>query len=151
MYLDRSRPGAGALVVASIFPALVILIELVTGVCADAFFDPVPTIGHVVLVTLVPIVNFLLWRRLRAGGAAPVWLVILGGGSIAVAARYSLRFLPMLPFALIAIILVGIGLLPFAPIAGLVFADRDRIFTPFFTSRRLQGGTGLGLPMQKRL
>ncbi len=123
-YPDHSRPGTGALVVASIFPAIVILIELVTGICAGAFFDPVPTVGHVVIISLVPIVNFLLWRALRTEDTAPVWLVIVGGVSIAVAASYSLLFLPMLPFAFIAIILVGIGLLPFAPLAGLVFAVR---------------------------
>lgn len=123
-YLDPPRPGAGSLVLASVFPAIVIVLELATGLCAGAFFDPVPTIGHLMLISLVPAVNFLLWRALRTEDAAPRWLMVAGGASIAVAASYSLLFLPMLPFALIAIIFVGIGLLPFAPLAGLIFAAR---------------------------
>ncbi len=122
-YLDRSRPGAGSLVVASVFPACVIGIELVTGFCAGTFFDPVPTLGHLLLIATVPLVNLLLWRALRSG-AVSAWLLVAGGAAIAVSASYSLLFVPMLPFALIAIIFVGIGLLPFAPLAALVYGIR---------------------------
>lgn len=120
-YLDRSRPHAFSLVVASIFPAIVIVIELATGLCAGMFFDPVPTIGHLLLIAMVPGVNFLLWRALQCD-AAPAWLLVAGGASIAIAASYSLLFLPMLPFALVATLFLGIGLLPFAPLAGFAFA-----------------------------
>lgn len=146
-YIDRPRSGAGSLVLAGAFPAGVIALELATGLCAGAFFDPVPTIGHLVLISLVPMINLLLWRTLRTEDPAPGWLVIAGGGSIAVAASYSLLFLPLLPFALIAII-VGIGLLPFAPLAGLVFASRWTHAAA--TSRRgggrlAAGGAALGV------
>lgn len=34
---------------------------------------------------------------------------------------------------------------------GIPAGDRDPIFTPLFTSRRQQGGTGLGLPIARSL
>lgn len=126
-YHREDLPGAGALTVASIFPAAVIAIELTTGLCAGVFFDPMPTVWHLLLVAFVPVCNVLLWRAVRGAsdGTAgqPIWLVVAAGAAVCVAASYTLLFLPMLPMALIAVPF-GVGLLPFAPLAGLVFALR---------------------------
>ncbi|WP_152616416.1 hypothetical protein [Sphingomonas sp. ERG5] len=117
-------PGVLALIVGSVFPTLVILIELITGLCAGSFFDPMPTLGHIVLVASVPAINFFLWRATQREGASRPALIILGGAAMGIAAGYALVFLPMLPIALVAIILFGFGLLPFAPVGSLIVAIR---------------------------
>ncbi len=118
------RPTPFALILAAVFPAIVIVIERVSGFCANIFFDPLPTIGHLVLVSAVPIVNVLLWRAVRSEQAVPTALIVAGGAATGIAASYTLQFVPMLPFALVAVIFFGAGLLPFAPLAASYFAFR---------------------------
>jgi hypothetical protein len=48
-------------------PAAAIGIELVTGMCADAFFDPIPTWIHLALACLVPGANALVCRASTRG------------------------------------------------------------------------------------
>jgi hypothetical protein len=104
-----------------IFPLIVVAIELLTALCAGAFFDPLPTWGHVLLVLAVPAINFLLWKaaRLEDGSGGPR-LLVLGGAAMTISAAYALVFLPMLPIALIGILFFGLGLLPYSPILALV-------------------------------
>lgn len=117
-YADRKdEPGAGALIAGAVFPAAVILLELVSGLCANLFFDPLPSVGHLLLVATVPAVNFALWHAARRERAAPR-LEIAAGAAIAISLAYVILFLPILPFAVIGI-LVGLGILPFAPLFAL--------------------------------
>ena len=146
---EGERPGTWLLIYGSIFPAMVIVIELLTGLCANIFFDPLPTPAHVLLTLAVPAANLALWLTLRGGtliGAR--WLMMAGGGAAAIAISYSLIFLPLLPLAVIGII-VGLGLLPFGPVAaayaaikqtwGLYWALGER------HGRRAWAGVGLGV------
>jgi hypothetical protein len=150
-------PGGTYLFVGVVWPAAVIVIELATRMCAEAFFDPMPTLWHALAVALVPVSNLLLWLRLRQppgahGGdvrAADRWLLLASGAAIAVAAFYALIFLPLLPLALIALV-VGIGMLPMGPLAGLVaaigLASRlNARLAPVRAGRLLAGGIAAGL------
>lgn len=145
-YLREASPGSGTLIVASVLPAVVIAIELATGLCAGALFDPVPTVWHLLLVASVPACNALLWRAARDSAPPPAWLVLAGGAAVCVAASYTLLFLPILPMAVIAIPF-GIGLLPFAPLAGLVYALRWTVAAARALAgggRLMAGGVALG-------
>ena len=42
-----------------LLPAIALVVELNTGMCAETFFDPISTLGHVALVALVPVANLL--------------------------------------------------------------------------------------------
>jgi hypothetical protein len=57
-------PGNATLLAGVIWPAAVIAIELVTRMCAEAFFDPMPSVWHTLAVILVPVTNLLLLLRL---------------------------------------------------------------------------------------
>src|SRR5215471_11031598 len=58
-------PGYLSFLVGVVWPAAVILLELATRMCAEAFFDPMPTLWHALAVAFVPASNLLLWLRLR--------------------------------------------------------------------------------------
>lgn len=91
--------------------------------CASAFFDPVPTPLHWVLVSLVPAFNLLVC--LHDDAFIRRWsLDLLGAIGLGIAFIYVLVFLPLLPAALLAIPVLGLGLLPLAPLTSFVVAAR---------------------------
>ncbi len=113
--------GIWHLILGVVYPGIVIAIEFVTRFCAETFFDPMPTFLHTLLVLSVPIGNFLVWWHLRQGAAPDSkWIAFTNGTSIAIAGFYTLLFLPLVPIALIAVVIWGMGLLPLAPLASLV-------------------------------
>lgn len=121
----KPKPGTLHLWLGVIYPAAVIVFELATRWCAQSFFDPMPTWAHALAVAAVPAGNFFLWLALRDRLAVdPRWLALASGLSLGVAALYALVFLPLMPLAMIGIILYGIGLLPLAPLASLLSAAR---------------------------
>jgi hypothetical protein len=123
----RPSPPSGWLLVFGVaLPAFVIGIELVTHMCAQSFFDPMPTYWHAAAVMFVPACNLLIWAYLEYEPRwSARWLAFANGAAIAVAALYALLFLPLFPLAVLAIV-AGIGLLPLAPLAACVSALRLR-------------------------
>lgn len=106
-----------------LLPLGTLVFEAVTGMCAGMLFDPIPTIGHALLVAVVPSANFLVWLALTKNYQKNlIWLGLLNGAAIAISFYYALLFLPVLPIAVIgfaAIIYFGIGLLSFMPMSPL--------------------------------
>jgi Vault protein inter-alpha-trypsin domain len=133
VHAHAPRPPSEWLVVLGVaFPAFVIVIEFSSRMCANSFFDPMPTYGHVLVASLVPASNLLVWTSLRDGAPLGVkWLAFANGVAIAIAGCYALLFLPLLPISILALVVV-IGLLPMAPLVSFVctlrlrFALRER-------------------------
>jgi Vault protein inter-alpha-trypsin domain len=122
-----SPPSGWLLVFGVALPAFVIGIELATHLCAQSFFDPMPTYWHAAAVMFVPACNLLIWAYLEYEPRwSARWLAFANGAAIAVAALYALLFLPLFPLAVLAIV-AGIGLLPLAPLAAFVSALRLRL------------------------
>lgn len=124
-----------------ILPVATLIIELATGMCAGAFFDPVPTFWHALLVGFVPFANGWTWLAVRNGDARRRTLLgWLNGAAIAVATLYAFLFFPLLLPGLFALIFFGWGLLPLSPLLSLIAAVALR--------RRLRrlAGDGSALP-----
>ncbi|HMA97725.1 MAG TPA: VIT domain-containing protein [Polyangiaceae bacterium] len=114
------KPRSRALLIQSVLFGVVLPLAAICAkeLCADAVFDPAPTVYHIALLLLVPLHHTLLiaidpakHRRLQ--------LDLLGAVAIGIASVYTLLFAPILPIALLAIV-VGIGLLPLAPFGALI-------------------------------
>lgn len=119
-YTEPPPPGPALLVFGVILPLVTLLVELATGLCAGAFFDPIPTWGHALVVLAVPAINYALWRAARRDRPGSPWLMASAGAATVVAFAYALVFLPILPISLIGILFLGLGLLPFAPALAMV-------------------------------
>lgn len=103
-----------------IMPAISITVEVTTHICADAFFDPIPTIWHLLFVIFVPLAQFQVWFAIRRRTPDRLALAgFLNAVTIGISVFYSIVYLPLVPLALLAL-LFGLGLLPLAPFLSLI-------------------------------
>ncbi|GAA5481387.1 VIT domain-containing protein [Haloferula sargassicola] len=108
----RGRKAAWAFGV--VLPALVIAIEALIGFCAGVFFNPLPTVWHGLLASVVPAVN--AWFLTTAWRSSSRVQGMAAGVAIAVAAFYGFLFLPLFPVSVMAIIAFGLGMLSLTPV-----------------------------------
>jgi hypothetical protein len=119
-------PGELMLAFGVAFPAAIIAVELAGHLCAQTFFDPLPTVWHAVAAAMVPAGNLWIWYHLQNGGFGPLkWLAFANGVAIAIAGFYAFLFLPLLPLAIVGIIVL-IGLMPLAPLVSFICALKLR-------------------------
>jgi hypothetical protein len=118
----RTGPGLPTLIFGVLLPLATIGIELVSQLCAENIFDPLPTPLHLVLVALVPACNLWVWCSFTRSHTRHRRLAFANGLAIAVAALYSVLFLPLLPVSTVAIAYFGLGLLPWSPPLALIAA-----------------------------
>lgn len=128
---EKAGPTRLFIVASAIFgvvlPAVTLSLELITGMCASTFFDPIPTLWHVLMVALVPIFNAAVCVQVLRGRCRhPLLTGWINGIAVGVAAYYAVVFIPFTPFAFLAVILYGLGLLPLAPLLSLILALRFR-------------------------
>jgi hypothetical protein len=103
-----------------VLPTITILVEALLHMCAEAFFDPLPTVGHVFALATVPLAGVFSLRTLWRGDGAQIDAAVFAQAfAVAVAAVYALIFAPMTPVSVLAIAFVGLGLLPLSPLLSL--------------------------------
>jgi hypothetical protein len=128
-FSQDKRPGWPFLAAGVILPLVTLVFELETRMCASNLFDPMPTIWHVLLVAFVPLANFWLWYALRQQpNSHSKFLGMANSIAICVSFVYALVFLPVLPFAVIATIVFGLGLLAMAPLFAFIAAVRGHVY-----------------------
>lgn len=104
-------------------PAFTLAFELFSGMCANALFNPVPTVWHMLLVAYVPVMNAVVIAHLNPSGVGRrTVLGWLNAVAVGIAAYYSLLFLPFAPFALMGVVVLGLGLVPLSPYLALIVA-----------------------------
>ena len=132
-----------------IVPAATFTIEAITHICANGYFDPVPTVYHMFLVACVPIANLLAvctlagWCRIH-----PAVVFLLNGVAIATSLIYTVAFLPLSFVGVFAVLVYGLGLLPLTPVISLVcsttlFLLLRRFYERFPSKRDLGKQTAL--------
>ncbi len=125
-------------------PLVVAILEILTGFCGGAFFDPVPTFWHSALVLSVPLLNWWLLTKGRNAGALTQG--IAAGVSMVVAAFYGLLFLPLFPISVLAILAFGMGLLSLTPVFAalaswrVMVRSREGVLMPWVFKRGLLAG-----------
>ncbi|HXR99499.1 MAG TPA: hypothetical protein VN724_02985, partial [Pyrinomonadaceae bacterium] len=90
-------------------PAISITVETSTHICAQIFFDPIPTTWHVLLVIFVPLAQLHCWFAIRRG--TPDRLRVAGFINaivIGISIFYSIVYLAILPLAFLTV-LIGLG------------------------------------------
>ncbi|MDM8553674.1 VIT domain-containing protein [Desulfococcaceae bacterium HSG7] len=106
-----------------ILPTGAAIFELFTHICAETFFNPLPTFWHILIFSLIPVGNFICWIAiLRDNTTYLSKLGLANGIALGVSLAYTVLFLPLLPVSLIGILFVGIGLCGLAPICSFISA-----------------------------
>lgn len=105
-----------------IMPAISVSVETMTHICAETFFDPIPTLWHVVLVIFVPLAQFHVWYTINRGSTERLALTgLVNALTIGISLFYSIVYIPLVPLAALTLIFV-VGLLPLAPYLSLLAA-----------------------------
>lgn len=114
-------PSAWLAVGGVLLPLITLAAELITGMCAATFLDPLGTWWHVLLVGCVPLANGLALHALRTGRLQDRrWLGWATGLAFGITLFYSILFTPLALPGLLAVIFYGFGLLPLTPLIALV-------------------------------
>lgn len=143
--------GVWTLLLGIMMPSISIVVEATTHMCAENIFDPIPTLWHLLIVVFVPLAHLQVWLAVRKGSTQRGALLGLANAfAIGVSGFYTIVYIPILPVALVAIAMAGMGLLPMAPvfslIAGIILRRQLKRIAPESRAVRMRGlAAGLAL------
>src|SRR5215216_5300528 len=78
-----------------ILPAIAITLEASTHMCAEVFFNPIPTVWHLMLALFVPLGQLHVWYTIRRGVSGRLMLAgFVNAVVIGISIFYSIAYLP---------------------------------------------------------
>ncbi len=98
-----------------VLPLVVLLLEIFTALCGSVFFDPIPTVWHILLVAAVPALNAWLLKGAPKAEDAK-WRGVAAGVAMMVSGFYALLFIPVIHWSVMGLLFVGLGLVPLTPV-----------------------------------
>lgn len=108
-------------------PLIAVVAEIAFGMCSFVC-NPIPTWWHLALLCAVPAGNLVaIWAYFRGDPRGRTAAALLIGLAVGVSFFYSLQFLPIASFSLLAVIFFGLGLpglTPFFALAASIVAAR---------------------------
>ncbi len=121
------QPGMGKAILFTVMgvllPLLTLGIEAAMHLSGGAFFDPIPTGCHILVILLVPLSNVLLIYALSYGSVQHAKILALCNAfAIGIAFFYSVLYLPLAVISPLLMLWFGLGFLPLAPLASLIAA-----------------------------
>lgn len=112
----KTGPGLALASASAALAIVAIVTEVFTHLCAEVFFDPLPTPWHLLLVSVVPTGTIYCGHAARQAYPPDRRLQVLAAFCLGVASYYSLLFIPVMPVAVMGVVVLGLGLLPMAPL-----------------------------------
>ena len=103
-----------------VIPAVTLVVEFTTHICAANYFDPLPTLWHVLLVAFVPLANGYLFYAYKNNKTERATLIGWSSAlSVGISFFYSIVFTPLLPISFLVLIF-GVGFLSLSPFLALI-------------------------------
>lgn len=112
-----------------VLPLVALAVEMVSGMCAEVFFNPIPKAIHIASLLVIPFGHLWILRHqktyLQKSKKKLTILSLVQGISLGISLFYTLVFLPITPISFLAIVFLGLGFLSLSPllsfIAGLFY------------------------------
>ncbi|MFN0167126.1 MAG: VIT domain-containing protein [Bryobacteraceae bacterium] len=117
-----AKPPLVAVAAGVFLPLITVAVEAVSHMCAEVFFDPLPSLGHLILALAAPLgMAVCCWFLYRPEQMEPRSTAWICGFSFGVSVAYALLFAPITPLALL-FVWTGLGLLALSPLLSAIAA-----------------------------
>lgn len=116
----RASGDARLVLCGIVLPIVTLCVELGNGMCAREFFDPLRTWVHVLGAALVPAIALVVAYGLPHAHVATRRLHAAAYAMLGANLYFAAYFAPLAPLGVVALLFVGLGLLPLAPLLALL-------------------------------